>query len=339
MTGVQSRLLARLAEIHPLAVALGLSLLIHGSLYGTWQLGKRFGWWNHQANWLAKLSHVTRKRALAAEAARKSQPPQEQPRIIPMSFIEVDPASAALLAPKDAKHYSAFNSKAANDTPLVEAKPKPKVDGEQEKVERLRDQLKPNPVPLQPVPPQETVPAEDTLPKPKGAEKVGDLALAKPNTPKEGIVDTGPGDSLNSPRERPRTLAAARAQKIPSLAGEKMKQDGGVSQRGKVSFDAKATPFGAYDGQFINAVETRWHSLLEATPFAQRSGKVVLDFRLHHDGRISDISVDENQVGDILSLLCQRAILDPSPFPKWPPDMRRMIGASYRDIRFTFYYN
>ena len=46
----------------------------------------------------------------------------------------------------------------------------------------------------------------------------------------------------------------------------------------------------------------------------------------------------ENGVDDILSYLCQRAITDPSPYESWPSDMRRIIGADYRDVVFTFYY-
>ena len=36
--------------------------------------------------------------------------------------------------------------------------------------------------------------------------------------------------------------------------------------------------------------------------------------------------------------LCQRAVLDPAPFEKWPSDMRRIIGSDRREVRFTFYY-
>jgi len=41
----------------------------------------------------------------------------------------------------------------------------------------------------------------------------------------------------------------------------------------------------------------------------------------------------------LLCLLCQQAIQDPSPFDKWPSDLRRLVGADYREVRFTFYYN
>ena len=67
-------------------------------------------------------------------------------------------------------------------------------------------------------------------------------------------------------------------------------------------------------------------------------GRVTLEFRLNYDGRITDMRVIENGVDEVLSVLCQRAITDPSPYAPWPSDMRRLIGADYREVRFTFYY-
>ena len=70
-----------------------------------------------------------------------------------------------------------------------------------------------------------------------------------------------------------------------------------------------------------------------------RTGKVVLKFRLHYDGRVTDLGVTEHTVDELLSLLCQKAVLDPAPFARWPSDMRRMNGEDFRDVQFTFYYN
>jgi hypothetical protein len=44
-------------------------------------------------------------------------------------------------------------------------------------------------------------------------------------------------------------------------------------------------------------------------------------------------------VGEILSSLCQNAIVLPQPYGKWPAEMRRTIGGTTREIRFTFHYN
>ena len=123
------------------------------------------------------------------------------------------------------------------------------------------------------------------------------------------------------------------------LAGQRVLQDGGASRRGRVAFPVKATVFGSYDAALIAAVQQRWYDLLDSSQFTQRSGKVVVEFRLMYDGRVTDLQVTDNDVGDLLALLCRRAIQDPAPFGEWPGDMRRMIGQNYREVTFTFFYN
>jgi len=118
-----------------------------------------------------------------------------------------------------------------------------------------------------------------------------------------------------------------------------MKQDGGVSRRLESSLDVKATKFGQYDSDFVAAVTYRWYSLLDSQQFAlDRTGKVTLRFHLNYDGTITDMTVLQNTVGDLLGYVCQKAINDPAPYKPWPEEMHREIGANYREITFTFYY-
>ena len=148
-------------------------------------------------------------------------------------------------------------------------------------------------------------------------------------------------DDGTAKKSKPRTIVAALANKGQTeLPGRKMKQDGGVKRRLEISaLDAKATPFGAYDSAFIAFVDERWRTLLYDRDYATfTSGKVVLQFRLHYDGRISDMRVAENTAGEVLALICQKAVMDPAPYPVWPSDLRRMAGDT-RSIQFTFYYN
>jgi outer membrane biosynthesis protein TonB len=343
-TRVSPRLWERLTGRNPIAAALVLSLVIHLALFGTYKVGKHFGWWNTQSEWLVRLTEklVQSKPRMAMLMQPKPQAAQ-QPPAIPLTFIEVDPSTALAEPPPDAKYYSSKNTKAQNPDP---APPKdvPKLDGKQTQVVRLEDNQKPVPFPLQPAdkPLPVTPPETETLqPKPKGGEKIGDLALKKdpnPKPPSDGVVDVGNGESPTVQKDRPRTLAQARAAK-GMLVGERTKQEGGVERRGRIAFDTKATPFGQYDAEFIRAVEQAWHNLLENNQISQRSGRVVLEFKLNSDGRITNMKVDGNEVGEILGMLCQRAVQDPSPYPRWPADMRRVIGSNTRDIRFTFYYN
>jgi hypothetical protein len=246
-------------------------------------------------------------------------------------FVDVNPARASAEQPKEAKYYSDKNSIAANpdadkDTGI------PKITGTQTQVVKTEDVPRTKAFPLQPAPRVE--PAEE--PKPTLAP--GDLTLAKPD-------EVFRKDDGRGAQPRPRTVqeALARQQQYASLAGEKMKLEGGVKRRGGEStLDVKATPFGVYDAAIISAVQNRWYYLLDSRDFArERTGKVVLEFRLYYDGAVplAYLKVVENTVDELLCLFCKKAILDPAPYNKWPSDLRRLVGADYREVRFTFYYN
>ena len=97
------------------------------------------------------------------------------------------------------------------------------------------------------------------------------------------------------------------------------------------------TSYGDYDAMFIDAVKTRWYQLLESHT-TENSGKVMVEFRMHPDGRITDLRIVRNEMSDLLGLLCQQAINDPAPYRPWPEEMRRDIPKEYRDVTFTFIY-
>jgi outer membrane biosynthesis protein TonB len=280
-------------------------------------------------------------------------------------FVDVSASQAVPEPPKDAKYYSDKNSIAANKT-ADKVTDVPKIDGSQTRVVKNADvpvekfvPLQPSPPspakeppkqPSPPKPPQEkpkpTPPPEKSQPKvaqpettPRPTQPPGDLAMAKPSPPPAPVEEK----PVEQPKpRRPRTVEEALAQQgtRDQLPGQKMKQDGGVKRQAlDPGFDVAASPFGAYDRALIEAISQRWYSLLDARDYASDSqGKVVLQFRLHYDGRITDVSIAENTAGEMLGLICQKAIMDPAPFAVWPSDMRRMLGDT-RNIQFTFYYN
>jgi hypothetical protein len=329
MTLVELRDVRSLAERNPLAAAFLLSLIIHLSMLGVWRVGKDNHWWDHQATWLLHL-RAKKPSALRLTPAQRAAQEAQKKREIPLTFVEVDPALASAEPPKEARHYGAVDSLAANPDVRLETT-QPKLDGKQDKVVRTETVTKAQP--LQPALPPEAPAAQA---RPKGGEAPGDLALAKTpdlRRPGDGVTEVDPG---TAPRSRPKTLAEARSRL--GLVGEQSRLDGGVKRRGRYSLDVKATPFGAYDAALIAAVQQRWYDLLDNTSFTQRSGKVVLEFRLHDDGRITALKMTANEVGELLGLLCQRAVLDPAPYARWPDDMRRLVGGTYREVLFTFHY-
>ena len=338
-----------------LVAALLLSLLAHLSAWSGYETGKKAGWWEkiHPPAW---LQPAAKKFAMQAQIGHNREPD---------IFVDVSHADAD--APQQAKYYSDKNSRAANpdvakanvpkisgtqtDMPKTEAVPKPaskppdapKPEDAPKPVSKPTEKPKAEEVPQLPKLQPSAPPMLESMPLPHLAKlevpeptpTLGETELLKPkkNTPAPPVTP-----APQQP-ERPRTLKQALAQR-DQLPGQQMQQAGGV-QRSALwsSLDVKATPFGDYDRAIIESVSQRWYDLLDSRRFAQdRSGKVMLRFKLKYDGTIIEMHTLENTVGELLGYLCQEAIEEAAPFAAWPPDMVRMIGANYREITFTFYY-
>lgn len=322
--------------------AFALSLIIHLVIIGGIELGHQFGYWDRKEIWRALSSSEIES---AIQNLRAQNQRDANAIDIPLVFVEVDPSRATAETPQDAKYYSSVSSKAANPQPLLDSDV-PKIDGNQDKVARIEDV--PRPMPLQPSildpPKMELPPQEAPAPEPSPQEEPlaqGDLALSRPGTAEkilEKPAPPPPEEVVKPPPSRRPRIAEAKARL--GIPGEKMRQEGGVRKRGQISLDVKGTPFGAYDRAIIEAIQQRWWDLIESQgSLATRSGKVVLEFRLRSDGRVTDMNISESEVGEILALLCRKAVEDPAPFAPWPSDMRRLFRENYRDVRFTFYYN
>jgi outer membrane biosynthesis protein TonB len=291
-------------ERERLILAVALSLAAHLAAFGFYEFSKGlhlFSWLHHAAKFKAQPLQPL---------AQNSEP---------VIFVDVNPEQATTEAPQNAKYYSSKNSQAAN--PETERNTDtPKLNGKQTDVPKTEDAPRQNLNKLQPQPP------EKEQPEPKPVVKPGDLALAKP----QELQPQQP--------PRPRTIREALAQQN-RLPGVQMRQDGGVQRHSIVpSFDVKLTGFGDYDERFYQAVSQHWWDLLDSQQFARdRTGKVVLQFHLNYDGTITDMKVVQNDVGELLGYVCQKAVFDPAPFERFPNDMREKLG-DYASIQFTFFY-
>ncbi len=320
------------AETSRLAWAFAISLALHLAVYGSYQTGHKYHLWQnlHWPTWLQPP------RFLSELIKKKPVPPLPQRPDIPLMFVNVSPAQVTAEVPKDTPYYSDKNSLAANPNAdkITEV---PKIDGKQKEVVKTEDVPREKFTPLQPSRPAQPAQQEQPEIKPKPAHTPGDLTMGKPSpTPR-----TTDGEANEAKPPRPRTIKQALAQLRDSqIPGQKLQQDGGVKRRAEfASLDTKATPFGAYDAALVEAISQRWFTLLDQRDYASDSrGKVVLQFRLHYDGRVTEMNVADNTAGEVLGLICQKAVLDPAPFAAWPSDMRRTLGDT-RNIQFTFYYN
>ena len=348
----------------PLFVALGVSVLIHLLLGLLAHYVPQWEWARRNRVLGALISQEESLKELLANSTKLKDQSRDPEPEYPTVFVEIPKTEDLVEPPKSTKYYSDNSSVAANPEPEpLKLTEKPKLDGSQDQVIRLADNQRSQPAPptppappeppavqVQPEPKPPSPPIPDPAPtKPEEAPKIGELALTTPSppltpqTPPLSAPATPPNPNTPPPSKRvprPRTLAQAIEQN-PKLRGEKFKQAGGVKKRSvTVALDVRASLFGAYDRAVIQAIEERWFQLLEENSFSgERVGKVILEFKLKYDGSVSDLKVIETSVGDVLALLCMRAVKDPAHYAKWPSDMRLLYSSGFRDVRFTFYYN
>ncbi|MCX8108103.1 MAG: energy transducer TonB [Verrucomicrobiae bacterium] len=355
----------------PLLVAFAISFVFHALLFTAIDLGSRYGFWHFTPfGILVKALGIDPAKMLTARSlpqppaaiqlATTSKPEHEE---MPTVFVDVDPSQATEEAPQNTPYYSPFNSLAANPDTSRDLG-KPKLDGTQDKVLKTKDTIRPV-TPAQPLQPSqsssgesqvsqtaperlEQIPRTTPVQRAEASRPVGEtlMASATPIAPKVESSNLGPAEVGTTNASRPRyrrvadALAARQLNPYSALIGEKYKQDGGVKRYSiSSSMDVRASPFGSYDARFIAAVQQCWYALLEEHRYSlDRMGKVVLEFRLTADGRITEMRVVESDVGEIFTTICELAVTKPAPYEKWPPDLRKIVGTDYRDVRFTFYY-
>jgi len=321
--------------------AVAISLAIHVSAYSGWKWGKTHIHWKG-LDFPAWLQLPVHKASPLPLLQLPSMAQERQPA--PLLYVDVDPMRAVAKPPDNPKFYSSENTVAANPEIKVRSD-KPDITGTQDKVVKTVAPA-PHPVPLQPSPAPEpkteTAMTENAESKaaPKPTLAPGGLTDAKPaektiESKGTAAADAGTAAATEPQHERPRRLADVRDR--AGVPGPKMRQQGGVNRlESDSSLDAMKTVYGDYDRDFIDAVRERWFELLSGRQ-DNVEGRVVLEFNLHADGRVTDMKMTFSNVNSLLALICQQAVQDPAPFKRWPAEMRREISDP-REIRFTFYY-
>jgi hypothetical protein len=292
-------------------IALAFSVLVHALIWGGYELNRDYHWTRH----------------LPWRAAK----PQPKVQVVryeePLEFVQLETPSTE--TPKQAKYISNKNSVAADNSQKQDSQ-NPLLNGKQADVPKTEDTVRAQMASAAAAAAalQQASQSQGTA-ETKPAQSSGDMTLGKP--------DNAPQPQPDQPR--PRTLKDAYAQMASRFPGMTMKQDGGASRKARVpSFDVKITGFGDYDERFIETVSQNWWNLLDSQKFSlDRTGKVVLLFRLNSDGTISQMRIAENSVGDLLGYVCEKAVLDGAPYERWSEDMRLKLG-DYSDVQFTFDY-
>jgi outer membrane biosynthesis protein TonB len=208
----------------------------------------------------------------------------------------------------------------------------------------------------QPVP--EKMPTDSPLPKSAGTSEQIRLAQGKPRSidqsqaapaaqpaismapPAKVAPPPGPGKSAAQPAPAP--VAAnpdrPRASAPSGTFGLLLRRPVGVSRAGSLAIDARFSNYGDYTQRMMEAIQSSWWSIIERSRFEGVSrGHVVVSFRLHRDGTVTDAKVLGSEVTRVMTLACKDAVMAPAPYDIWRADMVAMYGES-DTVTINFHY-
>ena len=208
----------------------------------------------------------------------------------------------------------------------------------------------------QPVP--EKIPTHSPLPKSAGTSEQIRLAQGKPRSidqseaqpisqpsvsmaaPVKAAPPPGPGKS--APKASPAPVAAnsdrPRASVPSGTTGLLLRRPVGVSRAGSIAIDARFSNYGDYTQRMMEAIQSSWWSIIERSRFESVSrGGVVVRFRLHRDGTVTNTEILGTEVTRVMTLACKDAVMAPAPYDIWRADMVAMYGES-DTVTINFHY-
>ena len=306
------------------------------------------------------------------EPRATSQPlPKER---VAKQFMETDPSQVTGEKPRDAKYYSDKSTVAANpNNPTGKTGDTPYLNGSETRLPNTLDVPSPSGVsapaimqpgspgsagatkatpriveePPQPKPPVQPQPKAQEQPKevaPVGLKMVEEqkVAMAPKPTPQPQVV-TGETVPEVPAADAARPGAPAMVSD-PGVAGREIVARkahltvAGVSRDGVAAFGVEESPFGAYDKKLIKAVQSHWYALIDRFGMYESAATVTVHFQLLDDGQVQDVKTIDSTGREILSLFCEKAIIQSGPFDPLPENLRALVGKEPREISFTFYY-
>lgn len=170
-----------------------------------------------------------------------------------------------------------------------------------------------------------TVPPNEEPPKPEPEE---DIARALPE------ADSGARRAEDTSRPAPGVLGDALRNLQRYVQNETFHNpQGGVTDPGAtIQFDTKGVEFGPWIRRFVAQVRRNWFIPQAAMTFR---GRVVIQFNIHKNGRITDVVVAAPSGIDAFNRAAYNAIVGSNPVEPLPPEYPEPVAA----FTVTFFYN
>jgi outer membrane biosynthesis protein TonB len=110
---------------------------------------------------------------------------------------------------------------------------------------------------------------------------------------------------------------------------------GNVSNRGKASLEANATPLGRYKKQVSDAIGSRWYYYVNSQMGLLNIGTVEIRFTVTPEGKIKSPQVLSNSSNESFASVSLASVVQ-AEIPPMPPEVAKLIENGRLEIDFSF---
>jgi outer membrane biosynthesis protein TonB len=275
-------------------------------------------------------------------------PPPEQIEEIEITIIDPPPAasrpvfveSAAPEAPpaEQALFQSDRNTAASAPEAAAGDLPVPTLDGREQPSLELETTELAMAQPAEAVPAPETPPSEIAPPAPPEASepKAEEPEEVKPPEPDALLAMAEPRrQEEREPREQPQPPAPPPARPAFQRQARPTRLRGSVSNDGRPSVEAVATPLGRYRKAISDAIGSSWYYYIGSRLDMFSYGTLSVVFIIDRDGKVRRPRVTGNTSNESFEIVTLESILA-AEIPPIPPDVLPALEGGQIEIDYSF---
>ena len=263
------------------------------------------------------------------------QPSVPKPVKVTPKYISAVPQAPAPPKPKtDAAFESDKDSVAASEAAPSGREAAPSLDGKEEKhIELQNQQYTEGKKEEQSAPPQqqaekqtekrEETAAAEPAPTPRADPE---LALIEKPRPKPAQVV-----KKTTPAQKPSTPSASGFQ--PETRVTRLR--GSISNRGRASVEANATPLGRYKKAVSDAIGSRWYYYVKSQMGLMNIGTVDIRFTILPNGKVKAPQIMNNTSNESFASVSLSAIVQ-AEIPPIPPEVEAVLENGRIEIDYSF---
>lgn len=271
--------------------------------------------------------------------------PLPKPRVEPQ-YMETSEANRSEKPPENPVFESDKDTQASSSQPASGAIPLPTLDGENSPRVSLENRdyslgREPRPAPPpQPEQQQTTPPEPETKPEPTPEPETKPLPTPKPATSAIALLEPPKPKTEPKPETQKPTEKAQPKPAQPSSPGYQPQERvtrirGNISNRGRASVAANATPLGRYKKQLSDAIGSRWYYYVNDQLGLLDIGTLEVRFIVQKDGKVRNLKVVSNSSNESFVACSVQAIME-AEIPPIPQEIVPLLEGGQIEIEYSF---